>query len=182
MPATPSATARYDNHDFAVGCIGDNVTMTILDERARLSPLDEGAFGRLARALDREGVVEAKLIGSQARGTAGPLSDVDVGVWHEQGLDGGARLRLRLDLARAASGALGTDAVDVILLNDATPLMRHRAMRDGRRLVERDPRTRVSLETRALLDYLDTAPLRAELARGQRHRIEEDRFGRRRER
>jgi len=155
--------------------------MPILDEHAHVSPLDEGALQRLARALDRTGVVAAALIGSQARDTAGPLSDVDIGVWHDPTLDSPARLRLRLTLAQAAAQALGSEEVDVVLLNGATPLMRHRAMRDGRRLVERDRKTRVALETRGLLDYLDTAPLRAELARGLRHRIEEGRFGRRRE-
>jgi predicted nucleotidyltransferase len=153
--------------------------MTVVDEKARVPPLDAPARERLARALDREGVVAAMLIGSQARGSAGPLSDVDVGVWHEPGLDPAGRLRLRLDLAAAAARALGTDEVDVVLLNGATPLMRHRAIREAQRLVERDPKTRVRFEARALLDYLDTKPLRVELARGLRHRIEEDRLGRR---
>jgi hypothetical protein len=153
--------------------------MTVVDEKARVPPLDAPARERLARALDREGVVAAMLIGSQARGSAGPLSDVDVGVWHEPGLDPAGRLRLRLDLAAAAARALGTDEVDVVLLNGATPLMRHRAIREAQRLVERDPKARVRFEARALLDYLDTKPLRVELARGLRHRIEEDRLGRR---
>lgn len=153
--------------------------MTVVDERARVPALDPAALGRLAPALDREGVVAAMLIGSQARGTAGPLSDVDLGVWHQPGLDAAARLRLRLDLATAAARALGVGEVDVVLLNGATPLMRHRAVRDCVRLVERDPKARVRFEARALLDYLDTKPLRAELARGLRHRIEEDRLGRR---
>lgn len=152
--------------------------MTVVDERSRVPPVDEAARERLARALDREGVVAAMLIGSQARGTAGPLSDVDIAVWHEPGLDPATRLRLRLDLATAASRALGTDEVDIVLLNRATPLMRHRAIRDGVRLVDRDPRARVRFETRGLLEYLDTKPLRAELARGLRHRIEEGRLGR----
>jgi uncharacterized protein len=156
--------------------------MTVVDEHSRVGPLDAAALDRLGRTLDRDGVLAASLIGSQARGTAGPLADVDIAVWHDQELDSSARLRLRLELAAAASRALGTDEIDVVLLNEATPLMRHRAVRDGRRLIERDRRTRVRLETKALLDYLDTAPLRAELARGQRHRIEEGRFGRRRER
>lgn len=156
--------------------------MTVVDERNRVPPLDTAALERLAGALDRDGVLAASLIGSQARGTAGPLADVDIAVWHDPKLDSTARLQLRLELAAAASRALGTDEVDIVLLNDATPLMRHRAVRDGRRLIERDRRARVRLETRALLDYLDTAPLRAELARGQRHRIEEGRFGRHRER
>lgn len=162
--------------------ISDDVNMTVVDERSRVPPLDAAALDRLSHTLDREGVVAAMLIGSQARGSAGPLSDVDIGVWHVPGLDPAARLQLRLDLIKAASDALGTPEVDVVPLNDATPLMRHRAIRDGRRLVERDPKARVRFEARALLDYLDTAPLRAELSRGLRHRIEEGRFGRRRQR
>jgi predicted nucleotidyltransferase len=153
--------------------------MTVLDERARVDPLDDASLRRLAQVLDREGVVAASLIGSQARGTAGPLSDVDVGVWYDPALDSSQRPRLQLELARDCARALGTDEVDVVMLNNAPPLMRHRALRDGRRLVDRDHSTRVSLEARAIVEYLDTEPLRAELARGLRHRIEEGRFGRR---
>jgi predicted nucleotidyltransferase len=165
----------------AIHAIGDNVKMTVVDEHAHVPALDASALERLARALDHDGVLAASLIGSQARGSAGPLADVDIAVWHEPGLDSAARLQLRLALTSAAAKALGTDEIDVVLLNEATPLMRHRAIRDGRRLLERDRKTRVSLETRAIVEYLDTIPLRAELARGQRHRIREGRFGRRRE-
>lgn len=153
--------------------------MTVVDERARVPPLDAAALDRLTQALDREGVVAAMLIGSQARGTPGPLSDVDLAIWHVPGLDSADRLDLQLALASGASRALGTDEVDVVMLNDAPPLMRQRAIRDGKRLVERDHDDRVRLETRAILEYLDTAPLRAELSRGMRRRIKEGRFGRR---
>jgi predicted nucleotidyltransferase len=153
--------------------------MTVVDERATVPPLDAEALQRLAVAFDRDGVVAAMLIGSRARASAGPLSDVDVGVWHEQDLDPSERLDLRLELAAAAAAALHTDEVDVVLLNRATPLMRHRAIRDAQRLVERDHEARVRMETKGILDYLDTKPLRAELASGARHRIEEGRFGRR---
>lgn len=156
--------------------------MTVVDERSRVPPVDAAARERLARALDREGVVAAMLIGSQARGTTGPLSDVDIAVWHEPGLDPSQRLSLQLGLASAACSALGTNEVDIIMLNRAPPLLRHRAIRDAVRLVERDPAERVRLETRAILDYLDTAPLRAELGRALRRRIEEGTFGRRRSR
>lgn len=153
-------------------------SMTVVDERSRVPALDEAALKRLAAALDRDGVVAAMLIGSQARGTAGPLSDIDVAVWHDAGLEPRQRLDLQLRLAREASRALGTDEVDVVMLNRAPPLLRHRAIRDAVRLVERDRDERVRMEARAILDYLDTKPLREELARGLRHRIEEGRFGR----
>lgn len=152
--------------------------MVVVNEQSRVPPLDEAALERLSRALDREGVIAAMLIGSQARGTPGPLSDVDVAVWHEPGLDTAGQRHLQLELARVASEALHTDEVDIIMLNRAPPLLRHRAVRDAKLLVERDPVARVRLDARALLDYLDTKPLRTEMSRGLRQRIREGRFGR----
>lgn len=153
--------------------------MVVVNEKSRVPPIDEAALERLSQALDHEGVVAAMLIGSQARGNPGPLSDVDIAVWHDPDLDSRGRFDLQLSLASDAGRALGTDEVDVVMLNYAPPLMRHRAIRDGKRLVERDHDERVRLETRAILDYLDTAPLRAELGRGVRRRMREGRFGRR---
>jgi uncharacterized protein len=153
--------------------------MVVIDEKSRVPPLDEVAMGRLSHALDHEGVVAAMLIGSQARGNPGPLSDVDIAIWHDPGLDSRGRFDLQLRLAGDAGRALGSDEIDVVMLNHAPPLMRHRAIREGKRLVERDQDERVRLETRAILDYLDTAPLRAELGRGVRRRMKEGRFGRR---
>ena len=158
---------------------GHNDPMTVIDERARVPALDDAALARLARALDRDGVVAAMLIGSQARGTAGPLSDIDLAFWHEPSLESAERVQLRLELARDAARALGTDEIDIIPLNHASPLVRQRAIRDGRPLLERDRKARVRLEARAIVEYLDTIPLRAELARGQRNRLREGRFGRR---
>lgn len=152
--------------------------MVVIDEKSRVPRLDEAARERLSHALDREGVIAAMLIGSQARGTPGPLSDVDIAIWHDPGLDPAGCLRLQLELARVASEALRTDEVDMVMLNHAPPLLRHRAIRDARLLVERDPVARVRLDARTLLDYLDTKPLRAEMSRGLRKRIREDRFGR----
>lgn len=155
------------------------MTVTVVNEKSRVAPLDATALERLSHALDRGGVVAAMLIGSQAVGNVGPLSDVDIAVWHDPGLGSRARFDLQLDLVGKAASALGTDEVDVVMLNHAPPLMRHRAIRDGKPLVERDHDERVRLETRAILDYLDTAPLRAELGRGVRRRMREGRFGRR---
>lgn len=153
--------------------------MTKVDERASVPSIDAVKRERLVRALDRDRVVAGMLFGSQASGQAGPLSDVDIAVWLDPGLSREQRSTLRTELSLAAIKALGTDEVDVVVLNQAPPLLRHRALKGGSRLFERDPRARVRLETAALLDYFDTAPLRATLAAGRRRRIEEGRFGRR---
>lgn len=152
--------------------------MTKVDERAFVPEVDDDARRRLAEALDKEGVVAAMLIGSQARGEAGPLSDVDLAIWHEPDLNRDQRWGLLMALMGAAQDALGTNEVDVVMLNHAPPLLQHRAIRDAVRLVERDHAQRVRFEEGALLNYLDTKPLRDELRRGLKHRIEEGRFGR----
>ncbi|MDQ3588125.1 MAG: nucleotidyltransferase domain-containing protein [Actinomycetota bacterium] len=153
--------------------------MTKVDEGASVPHIGVPERERLARALDRDHVVAGMLFGSQAAGHAGPLSDVDVAVWLDPALPREKRAALRGELSLAAREALATDEVDVVVLNEAPPLLRHRALSGGRRLFERDPRARVRLETKAMLDYFDTAPLREALAAGRRRRIEEGRFGRR---
>lgn len=149
------------------------------DERAPVPALNASALERLTGALGVEGVVAALLFGSQARGQAGPLSDVDVAVWLDPRLDRQRAGELRLELADAAARALGTGEVDLVVLNGAPPLLGHRARREGRLILDQAPRERIRLETAALLEFLDTAPLRDELARGRRRRLAEGRFGRR---
>jgi uncharacterized protein len=153
--------------------------MTKVDEHAPVPRVGATERRELTRALDRDGVVAASLFGSQASGQVGPLSDVDVAIWMEPGLGPEQRLALRSRLSQAATAALGTSEVDLVVLNDAPPLFKHRAISGAVRLVDRDPRNRVRLETAALLEYFDTAPLRETLSAARRRRIEEGRFGRR---
>jgi uncharacterized protein len=148
------------------------------DDRGPPVVVDTEALARLASALDIEPVVSAELFGSHASGRPGPLSDVDVAVWLDPELDSAERFAARLRLMDSAAAALGTEEVDLVVLNDAAPLLQHRARRGAIRLVDRDASSRVRFEADALVRYLDTAPLREEFARGLKHRLEEGRFGR----
>jgi hypothetical protein len=153
---------------------GKQITDDLIDElaakaeagydagEARRGPLSfyEAALERLTEMLDREGVVAAMLIEAPAREESGPLSGVDLVVWHDPELDPAVASQLQLRLASDASHAIGANEVNLVMLNRASPLMRHSAIRDGKRIIERDRDERVRLETRAILDYLDTAPLR----------------------
>lgn len=153
--------------------------MTKVDERAFVPEIDDDARRRLSEALDQDGVVAAMLIGSQARGEAGPLSDVDLAVWHEPGLDWKQSWDLQLSLIGAACDALKTNEVDLVMLNEAPPLFQHRAIRDAVRLVERDRDQRIRFEVKAVLDYFDTAPLRLARKENVKRQLREDRIGRR---
>jgi predicted nucleotidyltransferase len=118
------------------------------------------------------------LFGSRAAGAAGPRSDVDLAVVLRGDLDASARWRKRLDLIGDACARLGTDAVDVVVLEDAPALLGHRVLARGRLLCERDPRRRVHVTEGIMRQYLDEAHLRAVLDAGLARRVREGRFGR----
>jgi hypothetical protein len=69
------------------------------------------------------------LIGLQARETTGPLSDVDITVWHDPELDPAVPLQLQMRSAVDAGHAIGANEVNLVMLNQASPLMRHSAIR-----------------------------------------------------
>lgn len=92
----------------------------------------------LSAIFTAEPVVVAYLFGSQARGDAGPLSDVDVAVLLEDDLSSAEALALRLRLIEAISRALHVERVDVAPLNNAPYLLQHRVIRDGHVLYCRD--------------------------------------------
>lgn len=127
------------------------------------------------RLLREEDVLVAYLFGSRARGTPGPLSDVDVAVLLPDGSDFGAR---RLDLTADVGDVVGLEAADVVVLNQVPVSLGYRVLRDGRLLISRDDRARVRYYVRTVDRYLDMAPMRRTLEAGTRHQLAEGRFGR----
>lgn len=110
--------------------------------------------GTIGRALERcPGVVFAYLFGSRAAGDAGPLSDVDVAVYLADGTDAASA---RLDIIGALTRHLGTDEVDVVVLNTAPIALAGRVLSERRVILDRRPFTRQryeSLTTREFLDF-----------------------------
>jgi len=123
-----------------------------------------GDLNLYQRALDetfgRRGVVLAYLYGSQARGDAGPLSDVDVAVLFSPDVPESERFNRVLHLIGELGSVFRRNDVYVVDLADASPLLRHRVYYDGRVLYCTDDAERVRFETTALRDYVDTEPLR----------------------
>ncbi len=111
----------------------------------------------LARA--RRPISALYLFGSQATGKRGPLSDVDVAVLlDEKKVPPKKFFRFRLGLITAATGACRRPDVDVVILNEATPVLQYEVVRAGRLLYERDHSLRVEFEARAVQHYLDLEP------------------------
>jgi hypothetical protein len=58
---------------------------------------------------------------------------------------------------------LGTNLVDVVILNHAPPLLYHRVLRDGSRIFSRDLRATTVREGRALSRHCDFVPQLAKI-------------------
>jgi predicted nucleotidyltransferase len=123
-------------------------------------------------------VAAVYLFGSRAGSGAGPRSDVDLAVVLRSGLDPSERWRKRLDLLKQASRRLRTDAVDLVVLEDAPAVLGHRVLARGRLLCDPLPARRARVAEQIMRRYLDEAYLRKVLDTGLAERIREGRFAR----
>jgi hypothetical protein len=148
--------------------------MLPLVERSR----DE-IIAALRTALERRPeVLEAYLFGSCARGEAQPHSDVDVAVYVDPGATDATGLGFEAAIGADLMAAFGTNRIDVVVLNSAPPLLYHRVLRDGIRLLARDLRSTTVREGRALSRYCDYVPQLAKIDAARQARIARGEFGR----
>ncbi len=118
--------------------------------------VDRLLMERLTRALEpRAEILEAYLFGSRARGDAHGQSDVDVAVYIDEARIEAGPFGYQADLTTDLMAALGTNAIDVVVLNTAPPLLYHRVLRDGVRLLSRDLRATTTRAGQVLSRYFD---------------------------
>ncbi len=146
-------------------------------EGGPLGSLDE-LMPALRAACARHGVVLAYLYGSQARGQAGSLSDVDIAVLFPAEMASDERLKRLLVVMGEFMDIFKRDDVFVADLAEATPLLRHQVYKEGRLLYCRDDKVRVKFMTEAVRDYVDTEPLRRIQRQYLKQHIKEGTFGR----
>jgi predicted nucleotidyltransferase len=121
---------------------------------------------RLIRYLSgAEEILLAYLFGSQADGTAGPQSDYYIALLVRQ-----PSLALQARLAHEIGIILGTDRVDVVLLNRAPVELAYAVIVQGQLLYQRSVAERVEFEAKVLSLYADYLPI----LRRQREEILED--------
>ncbi len=116
----------------------------------------------------------AMLFGSRAAGTARPDSDHDVAVLLRAELD---REQRHQWLRNAYAALVPPEDLDLIVLNDAPPLLGHRALM-GQVMFVRDRSRYVDYFVRTLARSNDEAWWRGEHDRARRQRLAEGRFGR----
>lgn len=96
----------------------------------------------------------AYYFGSGATGKNGPMSDYDFAVYLDEN-DAGKRFDIRLSLIAEISGKLGTDKVDLLIMNDIEmPELKYQIIQDGRLIYENGCH-KVIVEPLILSEYFD---------------------------
>jgi predicted nucleotidyltransferase len=123
-------------------------------------------------------VAAVYLFGSYARGNPRRGSDVDIAVFTREQSSSRRRSRPRSEYVATASKILGTDKVDVVVLNQAPIVLRHEIFRDGKPLYVRDPVSLSRFRVSSSREYLDTIHLRHTFEKAYFRRIREKGFER----
>jgi predicted nucleotidyltransferase len=126
------------------------------------------------RLAETDEVVFALLFGSRAAGAPRTDSDWDVGVYLSPQLTPKERFESRLKLV-AALQDVGN--IEVVILNDAPPLLAQRALQ-GKRLLVKDPKTFVRFFVRTQAEAGDEQYWRRIHAAARARRLQEGQFGR----
>ena len=123
--------------------------------RIRCAPLVE-ILGPLFAG--RPEVLEAYLFGSEASGTATAHSDLDVAVYIDSSLAPATPYGYAADLSAAVGAATGRRNVDLVVLDGASPLLYHRVIARGVRIMSRNLPNTTTREGRAISRYCDYRP------------------------
>jgi predicted nucleotidyltransferase len=114
------------------------------------------------------GVEFSYLFGGAASGRKTPLSDIDIALYVEEGHDSS---EIQIEVRRRAAKHLGTDEVDVIILNGAPIALRGRILQSRQILCDRNPWRRHTFESQTAREFTDfrkfeTTLLNRRFARG----------------
>ncbi len=118
------------------------------------------AIARGLSALDVPGLVSVYLFGSHAQGRAHRESDVDLGLILDRRRFPTRRSRSNalVDLTSQLIGLLHENRIDVVILNDAPPVLARRIVTEGRRIFCADHSTDHAFVRDAQLRAADVEP------------------------
>ena len=135
-------------------------------------------FEQLHTIFQKHNVALAYVFGSVARGTEGPLSDIDIAVLFDERVPTELQSEREFSLASSISRVLKKERVDIVNLGRIrSPVLKHRAVFFGRPIFVADEHLRVRFEKRTLEAYEDTKHLRQVAYTTMRRQIRERTFG-----
>src|SRR5579872_5757374 len=111
---------------------------------------------RLNQLFAQNPVNAAYLAGSLSTRTSfGHLSDVDIAILLMEQIKSDQFLDYQLYFFSELAKRLESETIDVVILNQASLLLKLQVIKYGQILFSRDEKQRVMFETKAVMDYLD---------------------------
>src|SRR6184192_1890893 len=111
---------------------------------------------QLNQLFTQSPVNAAYLAGSLSTRTSfGHLSDVDIAILLMEQIKSDQFLDYQLYFFSELAKRLESDSIDVVILNQASLLLKLQVIKYGQILFSRDEKLRVSFEAKAVMDYLD---------------------------
>src|SRR6266571_8191442 len=111
---------------------------------------------RLNQLFTQSPVNAAYLTGSlSTRATFGHLTDIDIAVLLMDQIKADQFLDYQLYFLSELAKRLESDSIDIVILNQASLLLKLQVIKYGQILFSRDEKQRVLFETKAVMDYLD---------------------------
>jgi len=111
---------------------------------------------RLNQLFTQSPVNAAYLAGSlSTRASFGHLTDIDVAILLMDQIKADQFLDYQLYFLSELAKRLESDTIDIVILNQASLLLKLQVIKYGQILFSRNEKQRVSFETKAVMDYLD---------------------------
>lgn len=124
-----------------------------------------------------KGLAVLYLFGSVAHGQVDKFSDIDVAVLLPEEIAAAEYFDRRLQMTLELMEILNRSDVDLVILNQAPPLLKYQVVTRGRALYSRDDRERDRFAARAILEYLDFKPILDLQFEYLKRRLKEGQFG-----
>ncbi|UCH80617.1 MAG: nucleotidyltransferase domain-containing protein [Nitrospiraceae bacterium] len=107
----------------------------------------------------RKEVSALYLFGSSVKGNRTDDSDIDIAVLiDDRRLKSRNYDNLKKEYYRA-SPTFSLRPVDIVILNTASPYLKHRILKTGEILFDRNRKLRVNFTTKAIIEYIDFRPI-----------------------
>lgn len=121
-------------------------------------------FSSIKRAVvqcvsGRREIQAAYVFGSVAAGRVRADSDVDIAVLVDRRVRPAHMLKYQLKLMADLGSALHRSDVEVVILNEAPPLLAHRILSQGKLVFERSASARVEFQVKTAGRYFDLIPM-----------------------
>lgn len=107
----------------------------------------------------RKEVSALYIFGSCAEGRRRPESDIDIAVLIDEKHPNRKYYETLKNAYYQASPAFSILPVDIVILNTASPFLKHRIFKTGKILFDRNRKQRVRFTARAIIEYLDFKPV-----------------------